>query len=65
MNTFRHKAFTGQRDCECTQIVACLALDSPGPEWESAPRSFLHDLEQNRDVQMLRIVNGVSYYGWL
>jgi hypothetical protein len=59
MATYRNKNFT-KRDYEATNIVACEAEKAPeGAQWEQAPASVLHGLQQ------IFTVKGVRYYGYL
>lgn len=49
-----------KKDCECTNIVACIAKNPPDDNWTKAPASF--DLSR---YQQLYIQNEVAYYGFL
>lgn len=58
MNVYRNKQFT-KRNYECTNIVACVADQAPGDNYEPADPSILNRLTQ------LWIEKGVKYYGYL
>lgn len=61
MTTFKNTKWNGKRDYECTNVVACVAEQTPkdGMEWEPVDESFLFGKTQ------LWIQAGVRYYGWL
>ena len=58
MQAFRNTKFT-KRDCETTNIVACVADAAPGDNWELADGSALLGLAH------LYTQAGVRYYGYI
>lgn len=58
MQTFRNKNFT-KRDYEATNVVACVAAEAPGENWEPCADSIIDGLTQ------LFIERDVRYFGYL
>ncbi len=56
--TFRNKNFT-KRNYECSNIAACQAPFSPGPQWEEVDEDFI------ANMQALWRAGDVRYFGWL
>ena len=59
MQTFINKHWTGKRDYECTNVIACQAAQAPDANWLPCDESILNGLTQ------LYIERGVRYFGHL
>ena len=64
MKTFKNKHFTGKRNYECTNVVACQSTSAPDDNWIECDDSILSKLQKlwigyNADNQP------VQYFGWL
>ncbi len=56
--TYRNAKWT-TRDYECTNVVACVGLSAPGPNWVECDPAILEGLTP------LWIEHGVKYWGYL
>lgn len=58
IKTFRNTKFI-KRNYECSNVAACQAEVSPGPQWEECDESLI------ANMQKLWITGDVRYFGWL
>ena len=65
MKTFKNKHFTGKRNYECTNVVACQSTSAPDDNWIECDESILSLPGVQKLYSETADGQTVQYFGWL